>query len=166
MPELLELQELNFQLRQLNKLFHSIQEEDSSLYSANVKVFDGQTIGAHVRHLLEFIQLYQNSNSTTINYGLRSRDISIERSLNTAIELTEELIDQLEVNSDICVHISESGSKQETSPERELVFLADHAIHHMAIIGIAMRELGYKHLLPKYFGIAPSTIKHLQNQAS
>jgi hypothetical protein len=47
-----------------------------------------------------------------------------------------------------------------TSIERELIYNIEHAIHHMAIIQIAVKHY-FKYIdLNKNFGIAYATIKH------
>ena len=51
-----------------------------------------------------------------------------------------------------------------TSVARELVFLASHTIHHMAIIGMLAEQAGVK--VSADFGVHPSTLRYLQRQAS
>ena len=47
---------------------------------------------------------------------------------------------------------------------KEVMFCVGHAIHHYAILKLLCAGVGVK--LPYEFGIAPSTLKHLQTQAA
>ena len=47
-----------------------------------------------------------------------------------------------------------------TSLKRELIYNIEHAVHHMAIIKIAIKESLPHIALPEDFGIAYSTIKY------
>jgi len=46
---------------------------------------------------------------------------------------------------------------------REVMFCVGHAIHHYAILKILCAGIGVK--LPYEFGVAPSTLKHLETEA-
>jgi uncharacterized damage-inducible protein DinB len=62
------------------------------------------------------------------------------------------------------LHISdEQGQVVKTSVDRELVFLASHTIHHMAIIGMLAEQAGVE--VGAEFGVHPSTLRYLQRQA-
>jgi hypothetical protein len=45
---------------------------------------------------------------------------------------------------------------------RELVYNIEHAVHHMALIRIGVREVAPHITLPPDFGVAASTIRHQQ----
>ena len=47
---------------------------------------------------------------------------------------------------------------------REVMFCVGHAIHHYAILRLLCAGVGVK--LPYEFGIAPSTLKHLEIEAA
>ncbi|HOX82724.1 MAG TPA: hypothetical protein PLS08_06825, partial [Chryseolinea sp.] len=47
-----------------------------------------------------------------------------------------------------------------TTSTRELVYNIEHAVHHMAIIKIGIREVAHYVTLPPDFGIAASTLRH------
>ena len=51
----------------------------------------------------------------------------------------------------------------DSSASRELEFLLSHTVHHYALIGVICQLAGQT--LPKDFGMAPSTLRHLQSQA-
>jgi hypothetical protein len=47
---------------------------------------------------------------------------------------------------------------------REVMFCVGHAIHHYAILRILCAGVGVK--LPHEFGVAPSTLKHLETETA
>ena len=47
---------------------------------------------------------------------------------------------------------------------REVMFCVGHAIHHYAILRLLCAGVGVK--LPYEFGVAPSTLKHLETEAA
>lgn len=51
-----------------------------------------------------------------------------------------------------------------TNLYRELIYNLEHAVHHMAIMKIAMPEIAPYIVLPPDFGIALSTIQYHKNQ--
>jgi hypothetical protein len=55
-----------------------------------------------------------------------------------------------------------SGFSVPTNAERELVYNIEHAIHHMAIIRIAVQHEFPQITISKDFGYAVSTLKHLK----
>jgi uncharacterized damage-inducible protein DinB len=54
----------------------------------------------------------------------------------------------------------ENATKVTTTFQRELTYLIEHSIHHLAIISIALRDSFATIEVPKYFGVAFSTIIH------
>ena len=48
--------------------------------------------------------------------------------------------------------------------DRELVYNIEHAIHHMALIKIGIKEVAPQLQLPEGFGVANSTIRHKKQQ--
>jgi uncharacterized damage-inducible protein DinB len=63
----------------------------------------------------------------------------------------------LEVNYDI---EKESNETLTTTVKRELVYNIEHAVHHMALMKIGIREIAPGISLPADFGIAASTLRH------
>jgi uncharacterized damage-inducible protein DinB len=49
--------------------------------------------------------------------------------------------------------------------ERELMFVLSHTIHHMALIAVLLRREGTV-LIPSGFGVAPSTVRHADQERS
>jgi hypothetical protein len=62
---------------------------------------------------------------------------------------------------------TDQGSEQPcvyTSYYRELAFNAEHATHHMALIRVALIEMGLS-IVTDDFGVAPATLKYKSAQA-
>jgi hypothetical protein len=58
-----------------------------------------------------------------------------------------------ERHSDECVSV-------ETNYYRELAYNIEHAVHHMALVKIGLRDVAPRVTLPAGFGIAVSTLRH------
>lgn len=134
----------------------------------------GQTssIGAHVRHVLERFQSFLNGLcDREIDYDFRKRDRTLENNLQSAefaLATVMRRIDALNLNelTEQNLLVRESVHPQlepvavSSTIERELVSLISHSIHHLAIIAMLARPLGYQ--LANDFGKAASTIIHEQ----
>ena len=134
-------------------------------------IFSKSSIGQHNRHIIEFLQcLLQQWPSGCINYDKRIRDQAIETSPAVAIQAIDDIIIKLrqidpthplKLESNYDYGTSEHWIHTTTTTlERELVYNIEHAIHHMAIIKIGLKEIAPEILLPEGFGVAPSTIRH------
>lgn len=137
-------------------------------------VFSG-TLGAHYRHVLDHFQcLADGVRGGEINYDLRARNRLLETSVDHARAATEALISEFDALSQEVVEreclvvytvgYGENGSQAVTSNvAREVMFCVGHAIHHYAILKLLCAGAGVN--LPYEFGIAPSTLRHLQAEA-
>ena len=156
-----------FNLRQLESIILGI---TSDQYTKPLDILSGSSIGMHIRHILEFYQcLLSQYPSKEINYDARVRNINIETKLTTCMQSLHELINHIEniqQNEDIFVftHQSLEGQGQfiPSNLFRELNYVIEHAIHHMAILKIAFSHYFPVINLPPHFGVAYSTIKHQQ----
>ena len=155
-------------LFQLKDLLSVISPE---AYSTPLDLLHGSSVGQHVRHTLEFYQcLLEQAPLGFVNYDARRRDIQLENdpafSLSLIQTLTEALAQTIH-NTPITLKTSFSENEPEeipTSWARELVYIAEHAIHHFAIVKIALREQFPELTLPVHFGVANSTIKYREWQ--
>ena len=130
------------------------------------------TAGAHLRHVIEhYFSFFHGMQTGEIDYEARARDSLIETDPAYALAQLESVCDRLQRLTDAAVlHVrseSEQG-KMETvwctsSTLRELEFLLSHTVHHYALIGVICQLAGQS--MPKNFGMAPSTLRHLQTQA-
>jgi hypothetical protein len=133
-------------------------------------VFTG-SLGAHYRHILEhFLCLIEGIRTGEVNYDQRRRDPQLESSLMQARLVTEALMDDFRLSPDtlqqeclVSYRVAYGESREEAVPSnvaREIMFCVGHAIHHYAILKLLCAGAGVD--LPCEFGIAPSTLKHLE----
>jgi hypothetical protein len=153
-------------LEQLTALLDEIDDAD---YCKPSPALSGSTVGQHLRHTLEFfICLEQGFNNGIINYDKRSHDKVIEQNKNLAFETIQRIknfvatIDlernlKLEVNYNI---EQDETEVLETTAKRELVYNIEHAVHHMALMKIGIKEVASYVDLKKGFGVAASTIRY------
>jgi len=134
------------------------------------------SIGGHIRHIVDhFLALKQASTSGEINYNKRNRHADLEQFPQAAIATCESITAWLEetrstqllnqrvlVTTDIDISHTK-GTTCESTLERELVFVASHAIHHYALIRIIRNMQGKA--LPEFFGYASSTISYITRSA-
>lgn len=127
----------------------------------------GATIGQHFRHTLEFFQCLSQANDL-VNYDLRSHEKLMESDTSLALMMINsqsEIIKSIDSNKDITLELSYGINQPEpikvkTNLERELVYNVEHAVHHMAIIKIGLREIAPGLELPIGFGVADSTLQY------
>lgn len=153
-------------LLQLKEVLSDIDEEQ---YRKPIQKLGQSSIGQHVRHTLEFYQcLLIGTNDGIVNYDKRDRNLSIESSPEIAINLIDEILTHLDdsllgktISLEVCYELNkEAIITIDSNFSRELVYNIEHAIHHMAIIKIAIIELELYINIPEGFGIAVSTLKY------
>ena len=131
------------------------------------------SIGQHVRHILEFyICLFDGINSGVVNYDKRKRDLRIENDKQFTLSVIEDLKNKLEGTKENVTlslelkygDIADESIRLSTNYSRELVYNIEHTIHHLAIIKNAINDqFGYIDL-PDHFGIASSTVRHINQK--
>ena len=159
-------------LIQLAAFVEQINEHD---FSRPSDTLSHSTVGQHLRHTLEFFICFEQGFSKgIINYDKRSHDKLIESdkfiALN-AINRIIEFIKSLQTEKQLQLEVGYDLNKEEfitidTTSNRELVYNIEHAVHHMAIIKIGLREVAPYVKLPADFGIAASTIRFKESVAS
>ncbi len=153
-------------LDQLKKIIHNCKEED---FSRPLPVLSNSTFGQHVRHTLEFfLCLFDAKNEGVINYDNRKHDKFIETDSVLAISVIDSIQEFLSTQSeDFSVSFEANYTlndgqltKMPSSFNRELAYNIEHAIHHMALLKVAVKQsLNYIEL-PDNFGVATSTIRY------
>jgi uncharacterized damage-inducible protein DinB len=134
-----------------------------------------QVIGKHVRHIIDHYNALLAATSGAdelLDYENRNRDLSLETDRRAAraalVQITQALRVRFEGpgGSELSMRHSSAGEHQivKTSVERELVFLASHTIHHMAIVGMLADQAGVEVSLD--FGVHPSTLRYLEGQVA
>jgi uncharacterized damage-inducible protein DinB len=149
-----------------------ISQLDSEDYACRLNVLSGNTIGKHVRHILEFYDLLVSSHATgQLNYDRRERDLLLEISPDAAIRRIARINHAIQhLDLDRRLHLeAELGAEPVQIPSsfaRELLYNIEHAIHHMALIQVAVRDSFLHIVLPPNFGVAYSTVQHQTNLTS
>jgi hypothetical protein len=127
-------------------------------------------VGPHLRHIIEHYEaLVLRPFATEVDYDARPRDRSVERDPTLARRRIAGLRAALAAlgGSDLedALLVFTQGGLQGQWPmltastlNRELVFLASHAVHHYACLREACERDGAP--LPPHFGIAPATVAH------
>ena len=158
-------------LDQLELVIEHVKDEHFSLPIATL---NNSTIGQHMRHTLEFFTcLMQHHQTGVINYDKRDHDTVIESQRTVALELIKELKKFVaHTNEDKALILEANYSIDEdetmqinTNYFRELTYNIEHAIHHMAIIKIGLKEVAPYVTIPDHFGVATSTIKYQKGAA-
>lgn len=166
MPLSLLHKSTSFTLNQLKEVLGLTSNDN---YTAYLPILSNSSIGMHVRHILEFYEclLQGLASNSTVNYDNRKRNLNIETDIAFAIEILdsilliindikEDQIIQVDFNLDLNSNQLHATS---SSTSRELCYLIEHTIHHMAIIKMAYLHAFPNYCLPKGFGVAYSTIK-------
>ncbi len=144
------------------------------VYARPLPVDCAASIGKHYRHVLDhFLCLREGIRTGKVNYDQRDRDPKLESSVAASRRVTEDLIDQfgslscesLHRECTVTYEVSYGENDSEGAPSnvaREVMFCIGHAIHHYAILKLLCSGVGMT--LPREFGIAPSTLKHLRGE--
>lgn len=124
------------------------------------------TIGQHVRHIIELFQcLEQGYETNLVNYEKRKRDKSIESDKEHAKLLLKEIYQNLNrSDKELKLEASYDDTGLEpliisTNYFREIAYNLEHTIHHMALIRVGIAEVS-SISLPDDFGVAGSTVKY------
>ena len=129
-------------------------------------------IGKHIRHILDhFRSLEEGLKTGIIDYTLRHRNTAMESDPDVAQATTERLIawvgnlsndnPSLKVINEISVSEEESLAT-ETNLERELIYLINHTLHHVAYASLLANVHDVK--TPNHLGIAPSTATYMREE--
>jgi hypothetical protein len=129
------------------------------------------TIGQHVRHIIELFQCLENGYPEgVVNYENRKRDAAIETDKELALQLLQTIYSNLG-RPDKHLVLSACYDDHSTEPLsittnyfREIAYNLEHTIHHMALIRVGINEVSAIEL-PENFGVASSTVKH-RNQCA
>ena len=142
---------------------------DEEQFTGTSSLCPGGTVGAHVRHCLDFYDAFlKGLGSGRIDYDDRQRDPASESTPERAAARFRDVLRALETISehdhDRPLLIRGDGSREgetgwfRSTVGRELQFLLSHTVHHFALIGFMLRERGVE--VDASFGVAPSTLRH------
>ena len=148
------------------QLAATLQQLSASEYAQPCKTLYNNTIGQHVRHIIELFQCLENGyDNGRVNYEKRKRDVLIESDKKIAEKLLNEIHALLhrpnkELVLDACYDvISNERITLATNYYREIAYNLEHTIHHMALIRTGIGEVS-NISVPEDFGVAASTLKH------
>tara|TARA_R110001583_G_scaffold50403_1_gene157300 strand:+ start:3875 stop:4387 length:513 start_codon:yes stop_codon:yes gene_type:complete len=158
-----------------NQLFQLCDKLDNKEYAHCSSLLLGGSIGKHMRHIIEFYDiLREGSKVGEINYDTRSRNSQIENETEAAkLRLASILtwLEGLKENENLSLCFSFDQEKDdveqvESNLMRELAYNMEHAIHHMALIRIAIDQQ-FSHVnIDSNFGLAYSTIRYNKDQCA
>ena len=153
----------------LDQLSNVIGQLTDDEFAHPSETLNGSSIGQHLRHTLEFFFcLEQGYDKGIINYDKRAHDklvetnrkvalLAIDRIRQFVFKQTQDKSLILEVGYDLS---SDENVSVKTNYFRELTYNIEHAVHHMAIMKIGIREVAPHALIPTDFGVAASTLRY------
>lgn len=163
-------------LDQKLQILSTISDKD---YVKNCPAIFNASIASHIRHSLNHFQsllkahdqsivcIDSESTLNSINYDERERNTEIETSRLAALTAIQEisgLIPELSLSKNINMSFYGTASTNfepysvSSNVARELSFVTHHGVHHMAMIKLIIKELGYSS--DDTIGMAMSTIKY------
>lgn len=155
-------------IEQLFTLQQLVNKLDEAVFSAPQDLFSGNSIGKHIRHILELFDAVLSSyKSGQLNYDNRDRSQLLESSPSAAqLKIAEciQKIAELEADKTLVLE-GLCGSQPSdkitllTSISRELFYNIEHAVHHMAMLQMVINACKIAEM-PADFGYAYSTRKH------
>ncbi|MBL7874421.1 MAG: hypothetical protein JNL53_02080 [Cyclobacteriaceae bacterium] len=157
-------------LTQLTNVVSTIKEED--FYKPSVAL-SNSTIGQHLRHTLEFfICLEQGYELGVVNYDKRIHNKAMENDKHIALHTLyqiKEFVTANQVDKPLSLEVGYKPDSEETiaittNYLRELTYNIEHAVHHMAIMKIGIREVAEYIPLPSDFGVAVSTLRYKDSE--
>jgi hypothetical protein len=144
----------------------SLDQLQEGQYDYPCKHLSGNSIGQHVRHVIEMFQCLETGYlSGEVDYEKRKKDHELETDKNFAIGLLHEIKRQItKENKSLNLltyydDLSDRPEKIATNYYREIAYNLEHTIHHMALIRVGLRDLGDISVDDSY-GVAPSTLKY------
>lgn len=154
------------QLKSLNNLLLLLNDKQ---YNQEIEFLGNASIGGHTRHIIELLKCATDGYHTGIvDYLNRVRNLAIETDKAFAMQelsLMAEQIVQPDKQMNLVIESCEESDSNAvaTTYFREIVYNAEHAIHHLALIRVALREMQLE-IVDNNFGMAYSTIKYLSTQ--
>ncbi|MBK6931810.1 MAG: hypothetical protein IPH12_13485 [Saprospirales bacterium] len=150
-------------VQQISQVIAQLAPDD---YRNPLAEFEGGSLGQHFRHILEFFQCLENGvQSGVVDYAARNRNPLYENNplfAAAAFEAFSNALPGFDLTLPVQVR-AEFGSDArpcyDSTVGRELLFVYDHAIHHLAIIRIGL-VCHFPHVkADKDLGVSPSTVK-------
>jgi hypothetical protein len=122
------------------------------------------TIGQHTRHVIELYQcLVDGYDTADVCYDRRKRDRLIEQDPAFAIAclaLIQRNLERPDKTLFVTYDLEGSPVRIASNYLREVMYNLEHAIHHHALIKVAIHQVADTFALPEAFGVAPSTLDY------
>lgn len=155
--------QLNEQIKSLRNLLLLLNNQQ---YNQKVTHLGNASIGGHTRHIIELLKcVIEGYNTGKVDYINRQRNLLLETDRQLAMQELHLLTRQI-IQPDKQMHLvteCDTLSVVSTSYYREIVYNAEHTVHHLALIKVALREMELN-ITSDDFGMAASTIKYLSTQ--
>jgi hypothetical protein len=125
----------------------------------------GSSVGAHIRHNLDFVNAVLNGVAVRrIDYNDRTRDTRIEtdrdyavREMAFAVERLDRLTPAILATLVLVRSEVDEDLWHTSTVSREIEFLHSHTVHHYALVRFLMAES--REVLSPSFGVSPSTLR-------
>jgi hypothetical protein len=147
---------------------------DDEAYAQPLEILSGSSVGQHTRHIIEFFTcLLEQRCEGCINYDGRRRDPAIEQLTDAAnktlLQVSADL-NAVDPKERLSLAVAYDGGSHptevvDTTFEREVIYNIEHAIHHLAMIKIGLRQIAPELQVSEAFGVAPSTIRYRKQEA-
>ncbi|WP_375559718.1 DinB family protein [Bernardetia sp. OM2101] len=150
-------------LKQLNDLLHQLSDAE---YAKPLPIISKNTIGKHVRHILEFYTcLLEGIENKSVDYDARKRNLELENYTGKAGETSNFIAETLlnldkKTELELFATLPHDRIKLTSTVERELLYVLEHTIHHFAIIKIAVKNEFPQVKVADEFGVAYATLQH------
>ena len=150
------------QLQLLGNLISSLSDEQ---FIRQIRFLGKASIGGHTRHIIELFQCTVNGyTSGGVDYFNRTRDLRLERDKIFAFCTIEQLKQDVRLpDKQLRLSVEQTDSVGDshvlTTYSREIIYNTEHAIHHLALIKVALMEIGLD-IVDKDLGMSYSTIKY------
>lgn len=158
--------QLSQQLQALHNLLLAISDHQ---FTTKITHLGNVSIGSHSRHIIELLQCAINGYPKgEVDYFYRTRNLDLETNRVLAIAVLKQLEMEVQLPDKQLVMVVEKTAGLAESPQvfttylREIVYNREHAIHHLALIKVALIELKLE-ITNKDFGMAYSTIQYLSS---
>lgn len=163
---------ISYSIKTLNQLSDLIKALNHKQYSSNLDLLSNNSIGKHTRHIIEFYTcVFDGLKNGIINYDNRNRNLLLETDKEYALSAIAGVILKIQSNQSdqqIFLQLSFSDVNEITEMQstyfRELAYNIEHAVHHLAIIKIAVTTNYREVSLPEQFGVAHSTQVYSRQQ--
>lgn len=152
--------------RIIDQILLLIESLNADQYTQTLTLFENSSLGKHFRHIHDFYECFLKADSN-VDYTKRARNQTIETEPKQAIFAFRVIQKRLESITSKTITVLGDFDKHEldrtiiqSSTERELMFLHDHAVHHLAIIKMGIKFAFPELKVPEEVGVAPATLSY------